>query len=367
MVIERSHYTEYPGAITLPITTQHRQIAQRFVDQCPFSEKAPQIERNILAVCAVNAYLQMMEIETDVAASDSWNPMMQTMADVADLVLPGVLLNAVSDDHPPDDHSGIASLSCRAMLPEDETCYVPPEDWHSRAGYVAVVIDKAANQATLLGFTPTVDEATVDDEDRVVIAQFSPIETLLDHIHTLTTTTTSVSQTAPLTADIQTAVTDATTRISEWFEGSLTNGWQAIEELINPPQMGFAFRSSNTARSTDSSTSNSTSSNISRAKAITLEGASLDQPILVALIIQLSQVSPACSDIILQVRPLGNEPCLPQGISLSIFDDGNNLVRNATSRAIDNYIQLQVVGEPGESFSIQLRKEETTFEETFEI
>jgi len=339
MVIETSHHTEHPGAITLPITSEHEQMAQRFVAQCPLPEKAQQIEHNTLAVCAVNTYLQMMGIDTDIAASDSWNPMMQMMADTADLKLPTA-----------------GSLSCRAMTPEDDACYVPPEDWSDRAGYIAVVIDKAEHQATLLGFAQTVGE-----EERIAIARFSPIETLLDHLYTLKTET----QTTPITPLAIASITDSLqttlTRMSQWAQGTLDNGWQAVDELLNPPQAGFAFRSTSTANSATNTPS------IRQAKAIQLEDSSSAQPLQVALIIQLSQVSADATDIIMQVHPLGRENHLPEGIALSIFDDNNTPVRSATSRAIDNYIQLQVVGEPGELFSIQIRKNNATFEEQFEI
>lgn len=355
MVTNILHHTEHPGAIALPITTEQRQVAQHFVDQYiaqqPFlgdmaqeemaqeemaqkemaQEKTAQIERNTLAVCAVNAYLQMMGVETDIAASDSWNPMMQGVSDVADLIVPGV-----------------GTLACRAMAPGEDVCYVPPEAWIDRAGYVAVVIDTAEHQATLLGFMPSVGE-----EEKVAIAQFAPIETLLDHIYTLKTAAENALETAPLAERVQATVT----QMSQWFEGMVTSGWQSVDELLNPPQAGFAFRSVNTARTPDAS----------RAKAIALEDASIGQSIQIALIVQISQVSEDSVDIILQVRPLGNELRLPEGISLSIFDDGNNLVRSATSRAIDNYIQLQVVGEPEESFSIQIRMGDACFEEYFQI
>ncbi|MFK8184720.1 MAG: DUF1822 family protein [Phormidesmis sp.] len=354
MVIEQSQHTEHPGAIALPITLEHQQMAQRFTQQCPFAEKVPQIERNTLAVCAVNAYLQMMGIATDVATSDSWNPMMQMMVDASDLRVPGV-----------------GALACRAMMPGDEACYVPPEDWSERAGYIAVVVDVAESQATLMGFMPAIEDAMMNEdallEEGMPITQFSPIETLLDHIYTLKTATEMVPATdavaAPLVDGIQAAITTATTRMSQWFEGVVTNGWQTVDELINPSQMGFAFRSAGAARTPESG------QDIRRAKAINLAeaGLPLGQSIQIALIIQLSPASAECIDIILQVHPLGDESRLPEGISLSIFDDGNNLVRNATSRAIDNYIQLQVVGEPGESFSVQIRKGEALFEEMFEI
>ena len=333
MVTETSHYIEHPSAIALPITSEHRQAAQHFAQRCPFAEKASQIERNTLAVCAVNAYLQMMGIETDLASSDSWNPMMQTMADVADLAI-----------------SNVGSLSCRALAPTDEACYVPPEDWSDRAGYVAVVIDSEASQALLLGFTPTVES------EQVAIAQFAPIETLLDHIHTLKTQSSSAA------TQVQTATAQAAaqirTQINDWVRGVLTDGWQLVDELINPPQTGYAFRSAANTNLADTPY-------ITRAKAIDISAIS-ETAYLVALVMQLVPAEQR-SSIVVQVRPMGAETNLPEGIILSILDENNTLITEATSRAIDNYIQLQIAGESGDRFIVQIRKQDTQFEEQFEL
>lgn len=326
MVTESYRHT----GITLPITTEFKQIAQRFAQQCPLSDKAQQIWHNTIAVCAVNAYLQLMEISTRIDRGDSWNPLMQMLTDVADLDVPAV---------------GI--LSCRPLLPPAETCYVPPEAWHDRAGYVAVVIDEAANQVTLLGFTPTVET------EQVALEKFEPIESLINRVHGLQAAAGTAS--ASLTESIQTAAT----QLSQWAQGLIADSWQTVDSLINPAETSFAFRTSADLAGREPAIA------ISRAKTIDL-GLQLDQSVRVALVIHLSQAVDRV-DIILQVRPTGEFPYLLDGLTLTVLDDADNTFTSATSTDIDNYIQLRLSGQLGEVFGVRVSMGEAAFEERFII
>ncbi|MGB3294143.1 MAG: DUF1822 family protein [Phormidesmis sp.] len=340
MVIQSSHYTGIP----LPLTTEFGEIAQRFAQQCPFSEKAQQIRRNTLAVCAVNAYLQLMDIPTCISESDSWNPMMQMLADVADLKVPGV-----------------GTLSCRSLALQDSACYVPPEEWQDRAGYVAVVIDEAASQAILVGFTPIVTQEIVPLE------QFSPLEALLDRVHSLQAA--SAASVEPSATEVVSQARSAVTQLSQWVDGVMAATWQATDAIVNPTGMNFAFRTTALANRSDVT-------DISRAKLIDL-GLQLGQTLRIALVVHLVQaaetggpdVVPASgrTDIILQVRPIGDSPYLCEGLVLRVLDEENNSFMQATSRAIDNYIQLRLSGQSGETFGVQIAAEEGSFTEWFVI
>jgi hypothetical protein len=375
MITQSSQHTQRHKGITLPITTEFRQIAEKFAQQCLFAEKATQIRLNTLAVCAVNAYLQLMDVVTQVEESDSWNPMLQMMADVADLKVPNV-----------------GAFSCRAIAANDDTCYIPPEDWHNRAGYIAVVIDEAAAQATLLGFMPAVDvmgDAVNIETEQVSLDRFAAIETLIEQVHGLQA---SAEASRAMTPEFAEVAKSTVTQLGLWTKGLVESGWQAIDALVNPTEMTVAFRTNDTAHDIDSrgmihgelderGLNSSMVTNLSRAKLVDL-GLQLDNSLQVALVIHLAKVSrefsqeklydsfgKPCdrSDIILQVRPLGSSPYLPEGVCLSIFDENDHLFRNATSRSIDNYIQLQITGESGETFSVQISKGEATFREHFAI
>lgn len=343
MLMQRSHHI----GITLPITTAAKRIAQQFADQCPFQEKAGQIKRNTLAVSAVNDYLKLMEIPTSVAESDSWSPMMQMMGDVADLKVPGV-----------------GTLSCRPVSVTDEACTVPPEDWSDRAGYIAIALDEEMSQATLIGFLETVGE-----QEQIALSEFAPIEALIDQVHTLQAANQAASQPAGLASLAQTARTmtsTMTTQISEWIEGGITATWEAADALINPADMSFAFRTTAELSRQDNAV------DISRAKLIDL-GLQLGQSVQVALVVHVTQhvsdddTMPDSSDIVLQIRPFGESAYLPEGLSLTLLDEDNTLLKSATSRSIDNYIQIRLSGESGETFGVQVTINDATFAEKFVI
>ncbi|MEO1391030.1 MAG: DUF1822 family protein [Cyanobacteria bacterium J06634_6] len=346
----------YATGIQIPLTTEAKRMAHHFADQCPFAEKSTQIRRNTLAVCAVEAYLQLMEIPSVIAQSDSWNPLIQMMADVADLAIPGV-----------------GSLSCRPVLDGEPTCLVPPEDWENRIGYVAVKLDEAASRATLLGFTTTVNAT-----EQVPIEQFEPLEALIDEIHQLGVESSPAADTMGTNSLLSQRFSrsqSTLTRLGQWIEGVASAGWQATDELINPPEMGFAFRTANLATP---ETRSETTTDVSRAKLIDL-GIQLGQSVQVALVVHMVDVgadagteagegaSTARSNIILQVRPFGNSPYLPEDLTLTVLDDEGASFMSTTSRAIDNYIQLRLSGESGEQFSIQISMGSATFEEAFVI
>jgi hypothetical protein len=304
---------------------------------------------------------------------------MQMMANVADLKVPNV---------------GV--FSCRPMAASDDTCHIPPEEGHSRAGYIAVVIDEAEAQATLMGFMPTVDDKDMETE-QVSLDRFAAIETLIDQVHRLQASAVA-SQATALESSLGSAKATVT-QLGLWTKAAIEGGWQAIDALVNPTEMTFAFRTheadtqeitkiiSSGLNSELNSGLNSSESNglpvtnLSRAKLVDL-GLQLDNALQVALVIHLAKVSRELSDekrcdgqafegnrsdIILQVRPLGDSPYLPEGVCLSIFDENDQLFRKATSRSIDNYIQIQIIGESGETFSVQISKGEATFKEQFSI
>lgn len=382
--------------ISIPITTEFQHIAQRFADICPLAEKAEQIKRNTLAVCAVNAYLQMMAIESDIAQADSWNPMMQMMADVADLPLPGV---------------GV--LSCRVADMSAGNCYVPPEDWSERMGYVAVVLDEAAHEATLIGFVRSVEET-----ERVALGRFEAIEALIDEIDRLQMASDLVGDLAgDLASDLVTDLTPsadaemtqenlsesessankrladsllasgqamgkaALTRLGEWTDGVIAASWQAADALVNPSEVSFAFRTVGLADP-------GVTTEVSRAKLVDL-GIQLGQAVRVALVIHIAQIlteptgraegraegiaesldngSPARSNIVLQIRPLGDSPYLMENLVMTVLDETDSPFMSVTSRDIDNYIQLRLSGDAGESFKVRVAMGDVVFEEQFVI
>ena len=314
-------------ALPLPIGQAATQTAQQFASQQPSPEKADQIRLNTLAVWVVNDYLQLMGIDTDLTAGDSWNPVVRLCADVADLEVVGV-----------------GRLECRPVTASQPTCAIPLEVWQDRIGYVVVQIDEAQQEAKILGFTlmPAV---------QVSLNHLRSPEDLLDRLYDLKQAAAPSSTTASVS-------------LSQWLSGMFEAGWQSVESLLNPPQLAVQFRNAPTA------TPASDQPAIQRAKLIRLTDAATDESTIVLTL----AVTPASSeptsgletDIRLQAHPL-NQPYLPAGLQLQVLDQTGDVYLAATAREADSYLQLEFSGQLGESFSVQVQLAETQVTEHFVI
>ncbi|MBD2088576.1 DUF1822 family protein [Microcoleus sp. FACHB-1515] len=287
----------------LPIPQATFQMADRLAARLP-SSKTAQVRQNTIAVSVVENYLQLMGIVVDRAASDSSNPVMQLSADIADLMIPNA-----------------GRLECRPLLPNAQTCFVPPEVWEDRIGYVVVRIDEAQQQASLLGFVQTVDA------EEFPIDQLQPIEALLDHLDRLL---------HPIATNL--------TVLSQWLQGAIETGWQSIESLLNPPQLAFRGQPSSTTR---------------RGKSIALGNHAI------ALTIELTEVVDEI-EILLRVHPL-DAPTLPPQLQLTILDDEGTVFLEARSRQADDFLQLRFSGSAGERFNVQLAIAQSSVTEEFII
>jgi len=307
------------SALPLPITLAARRKAQEFASGQPTPQKAEQVRLNTLAVYAVKDYLEMMGIPCDLSIADIWNPIARLCADVADLEV-----------------TGIGRLECRPLKLHEQTCYIPPEVWSDRIGYVVVQIDESSLSATVLGFTQTANT------EEVSINQLRPVEDLIDHLN----------QPMPIAA----APTPAMARsqqvnLSQWLANAFETGWQTVESLLNPEQPDLAFR----CRGIDSAVlpdSELLDVGVRRGKLIDLGIQVAGHP--VALIIELTPETERKRSILLQVHPADNQLYLPPSLQLTVLDESGATFLEAQSRSADNYIQLQFSGVPGEQFSVRV-------------
>ncbi|MEH2050444.1 DUF1822 family protein [Nostoc sp.] len=311
-------------ALTLPISQRARITAQQFANQQPNPEKAEQVRLNTLAVWVVNDYLQMMDIPTDLQASDSWNPIMRFCGNVADLDVPS-----------------IGRLECRPVHLHQQICSIPPETWEERVGYLVVQFDESLQEARLLGFIPSVATETLP------LAQLQPLEAFIDHLWQL--------RQSPVNSLVN---------LSQWFAGVFEAGWQTIESLWNMPELRptYAFRSIETL---ELETLNRPESTTKRAKLIDLGIQILNQPVM--LIVEISSEKDQQTSIHLQLHATGNQIYLPLGVHLTVLDSSGAVFLDAQSRRSDNYIQLQFRGEPTEQFSVRVALDNTSITEHFRI
>ncbi len=310
-------------ALTLPITQAACRTAQEFANQQPTPERAEQVRLNTLCVLVVNDYLQMMNINTDLRGSDSWNPVLRICADVADLEL-----------------RGIGRLECRSVRSHQQSCYIPPETWEERVGYVIVQVDESLQEAKLLGFVRTVAD------EQLPLSQLQSLEALIEHL-----------------AQLRTTPTQTLVNLSQWIAGMFEASWQTLESLWNQPQLApaFAFRS---AEIVENNTPDEQPV-IRRGKLIDL-GIQIANK-LVMLIVEISPQTNQQTSIRLQLHPTDNEIYLPPQVQLTVLDEFGAVFLEAQARSADNYIQLQFRGEPGEQFSVKIELNDASVTEYFMI
>lgn len=311
--------------IVVPLSLSAHRLAQQFCAHHAEPQKAKQVYLNTMAVSAVRFYLQCMAIETDWAASQSYDPMMQAMLNVADLVV---------------EQRGI--LECRPVLLEDQSVWIPPEVWADRIGFVAVRLNDSLRQAELLGFS-AVAASTVP------IVQLQPLKDLLPQLY---------------------AAPAARLQLTDWLTGRLKPwadaGWQVIESLSSPSP-ALSFRS-------DTQMGEETTQ---RAKLIDLGVQIGNEPVALLVAIAPSMTAKSISgqalvpepvEILVQVHPTQGRLYLPADLSLRMLSETGALFQETRSRDYDNYIQLrQFRGVPGECFDIQLTFGNTSIVETFVI
>jgi hypothetical protein len=283
-------------AITVPLSFEAHAIAQGCYEQLANVQKAKQVYLNSLAIYAVDYYLRLMDFETDWANSDSRNPIMLKLMDIADL-----------------DLKQIGKLECRPVLVNAEVCKIPPEVWEDRLGYVIVELNPSLKAANILGFS-------VIAQPEISLDQLESVEALLNTLVTLEQK--NVCQTP-------------TINLRDWLNGRIEDGWQQLENLLAAPQQELAFGFRNTM-------------SLGWGKKVDLGLKLLDNPM--ALVVTLPNAAEAEMSVAMQVHPM-EQMYLPEGVELSISDE-LGVQFSTQSREADNFIQLKVSAEPGETFQV---------------
>src|SRR5919202_4904319 len=101
--------TMEPLTFRVALAVEAHLRAKRVITHTSNPQKAKQGYLNALAVYAVNFYLQCLGFETELENTDSSNPVMQTLLNVADLPV-----------------KNLGKLECIPVLPDSQSCYVPP-------------------------------------------------------------------------------------------------------------------------------------------------------------------------------------------------------------------------------------------------
>lgn len=304
------------GQFTMFIPLEAHRRAQQFRQHHADAAKGKQVYLNTLAVYAVHEYLRILGIDADLAASASWNPVTQALADTAALWI-----------------APQGQLECRPVLPAAENCHIPPETWSDRLGYIAVQFDSQLETATLLGFIQTVQA------EEVTLQQFEPLETCLD---------------------VLTPQKNAITHLSQWLQNVVETGWQTLDKLVQTPQpaLNFRGRKSPIAKLIEQDDS------IIRCHPLALGMSDRDDDF--ALVVSVKPYQKTELDIWVKIFPLGNQAHLPGDLELKLTDVDGEPVMQAQSRETEA-IGLKFRGEWGDRFNIQIKTNETTVVEHFMI
>ena len=149
------------------------------------------------------------------------------------------------------------------------------------------------------------------------------------------------------------SLSDSRTKLSQWLQGALAEGWQTFEELVAPE--------ANLALST-----RSVSEKIRRGKLIDL-GMQLEDRTVAILITVTPEVSEKVG-ILVQLYPTGGARYLPANLQLTLFDKTDKPLQSTQSRSQDSYIQLKSFkGKLGTRFGIEVSMGDTSVRENFEL
>ncbi|ARV59408.1 hypothetical protein BZZ01_12935 [Nostocales cyanobacterium HT-58-2] len=311
-------------ALTLPITQAARKTARAFALEQSTAEKAEQVRLNTLSVCVVKDYLEMMGIPINLTTSDSWNSVVRLCTDVADLELPEV-----------------GRLECRPVGVAEQICYIPPETWEDRVGYIVVQVDESLHEAKLLGFVRNVTT------EELPLSQLQSLEDFIEYLGQLRQT------------PVKTLV-----NLSQWLAGIFDIGWQTVESLWNQPELrpAYAFRNSNIV---EQDNDDQIAALTRRAKLIDLGIQIANQPVM--LIVEIQPKADQQTGVRLQLHPTGNQSYLIPGVKLTVLDESGEVFLETQARSADNYLQLQFRGEPKEQFSVRVSLNDGCVTEHFVI
>ncbi|MEG3895277.1 MULTISPECIES: DUF1822 family protein [unclassified Microcoleus] len=306
--------TEVDLVLTIPIAPSARSSAQTLGQQQTDPKIAKQVYLNALAVLSVNFYFQCLEIETDLAASDIWNPVVQKFMDVADL-----------------DVKDIGKLECRWLRPGQDFVSIPAEVRSDRIGYIAVEMTESLQEVKLLGFVQQTQQETV------AVSELKSLDQLLEYLDEL----------KPV-------------NLSQWLQNVFDIGWHTVQTLFeSKPELQFAFRSPQVL---ESSALVSRNLPVKRGKLLNLERGTEQ----VALFVELMTTDEPDIDISVEVYPTNGQTNLPKDLQLMVLDDGGKTVMQAIANKTENLV-FEFTAEPGEHFTVKLALGDFTVTEKFSI
>lgn len=149
-------------SLKVPLGLEAHKRARRLASVQANVSQGKRVYLNSLAVYAVHSYLSWVKIETDLAVSDSSNPAIASLFNVADLLIPNV-----------------GRLECRPVLPGQQFIALPPEAIEYRIGFIGVQFEERLDFVELLGFAPALD--INNPPELLELSELMPLENLFDY------------------------------------------------------------------------------------------------------------------------------------------------------------------------------------------
>ena len=330
-------HSESFSTFTVSLAQSTHRLAEQFCQHHTDWQKAEQVYLNTLAVYAVDYYLNCLGYETDRQHSGSHNVVIQSLLDVADLIV-----------------KDYGRLECRPISTDTKTVYIPQEVWHDRLGYVAVAFNDALDEAEILGFFQQVEAIEVP------LSQLQPLDNLSDYLSSHRYPTADHAQSdqaepnqAQLTTDIQ-----RRTLLGEWLKNIFSNGWASLEErmAVGQPQFAFQFRSLHSNQQEDKS-----STSVTRTKLVKL--GSPEHTVL--MLVTLTPEPDTSAQVQIEILPTSEHPFLPTGLQLSILDEREEIVMQAKTQETNDGIRLEFTADLGNRFSIKISLDNAAITEGF--
>lgn len=310
-------------SFTVNLDRTAHEWAGKFASRQTSISKGRKVYLNTLAVCAVRQYLSCVcQLDLDLRQGDSWQVELQSIMDIADLVIPN-----------------IGQIECLPVLPNMTEILLSPETIGERIGYVVVQFSENLASVELLGFV------TQPEGEIISLRRLQPLDDLLDLIY--------ISR---------------INNLSEFLAGILGIGWEPIESLIEidphnaTENREFALR--NTIVSVPKNSSYDSIRDFTAGKTINLRAKIASIPLL--LLIGLNQESDGRVKVKIRLHSGGGVPVLPANIKLSLQTANGDLLSQVEYPRAMNFIQLPSFKlQPGTEFKIQIALDGDDFTESF--
>jgi hypothetical protein len=299
---------------TINLDRTAHEYAAKFAAGHTSISKGKQVYLNTLAVCAVRQYLSYVcQLDLDLTLGDSWQVELQSMMNVADLVIPNV--------------GKIECLPVRSSTTEIE---ISPVIIDERIGYILVRVSEDLTSAELLGF---IDRAE-SDIISLNTAKLQPLEDLLDTIYN-----TRIE------------------KLKDFIDGIFTNGWEPISNAIAVSDGAFSLR--NTSDANYDSIRNFIAS-----KTINLRAKVANIPLL--LMIGLGEEADGRIKVRIRLHAAGGVAVVPAHLQLMLQSENGGFLSEVQYPEPMHFIQLQPFKlQPGTQFKIRVAFDRSSFTESF--